>query len=77
LEQSNGGSSPPFRTIRLAFQLACGEPKGSLMAGHPMMSNAQSEQFVGRRQAKCESKGHPIMSKGYSNHRFGLNARQR
>ena len=32
--QERGGSNPPFRTIRLAFQLASGEPQGSLMASH-------------------------------------------
>jgi len=50
---SDAGSTPAASTIRLAFHLAFGEPKGSLMASH-----VQGE-CPERGSEATESKGHP------------------
>ena len=69
------GFESPFRTIRLSFQLAFGEPKGSLMASHPDTSNVLSEQVGRRRRANCESKSQSIQANQFKlphNHDAGI-----
>ena len=46
----------PLTAIRLSFQLAFGEPKGSLMASPPSRRNVPGERFASRRPANCESR---------------------
>jgi hypothetical protein len=69
------GFESPFRTIRLSFQLAFGEPKGSLMASHPDTSNVLSEQVGRRRRANSESKSQSIQANQFKlprNHDDGI-----